>query len=157
MNTTLHYGGLLHEVPTAFRTKPGVYIISPYSNPAVKNTSRVKVKIGLAKHNLYQRIDSYHTAQPDSFWIYSVITTSNEAGAIELEKYLHKVFAKFRYKNAEYEARTYGEWFKVRKARLRNDLNKAIRDKWNLIRGLLKYSKKDTISSCRCRSSSWRT
>ena len=137
-----YFGGLLSsKVPKELKHFGGVYIISAYSNPAIKNTSRVKVKIGYAKHDLYSRLDSYHTGFVDSFWIYSVITCKNERDSFELEKYIHKLLLPYRYKNIEYEARLKGEWFFLRKALLRSTLNKAIVDKYDLIRGLFNYNK----------------
>lgn len=137
------YGGLLSkEFPPILKHKGGVYIISPFSNPDIQDLSRVKVKIGMARKNLYERVDSYHTGLPDSFYTYSIITTMNEDSAFELEKYIHNQLKDYRYKHIEYEARLKGEWFFVRKEKLIKVLNEAIKTKWKIIRGLFNYNDK---------------
>lgn len=83
--------------------KSGIYILTPYSNPSVALNKMVLVKIGKA-YNLLNRIDSYSTCMPQSFWTYSVVRTSKEHYG-ELEKLIHKSLDKYLYKHPEYEAR----------------------------------------------------
>ncbi len=122
------FGGLLHKrfqhlrshAPNNFQKQEGVYILSPRSNPTVLLDSRMKVKIGRS-NNLYNRLDSYHTSFPDSFYTYSVIITK-EGKAKVLEKSIHddlkRLYVNYLYVNRDYQARNEGEWFYVRKRRL---------------------------------------
>lgn len=133
---------MLDKVPSSLKTKPGVYVISQYSNPSVANNSRVLVKVGMAKDSLYSRIDSYHTALPKSFWFYTCIITKNRASARKLEKYLHNRMKNYLYKHEEYNARRSGEWFKIRKYMLINILNEAIVENYDDVRGIFNYNKR---------------
>ena len=122
------FGGLLQKrfqifrsrAPNNFQKQEGVYILSQRSNPTVQPDSRMKVKIGRS-NNLYNRLDSYHTSYPDSFYTYSVIITK-EGKAKTLEKAIHddlkRLYVNYLYVNPEYQARNEGEWFYVRKRRL---------------------------------------
>ncbi len=142
---------MLYKVPSNLRYQSGIYIITPYSNPSILDTSRVKVKIGLAKHTendgthrgIYTRVDSYNTSYPDSFWIYSIIVTRNPTQAVELEKYIFNKLKDYKYINKQYEPRKGGgEWFFLRKQTLRNVLNEVIIEKWNWMKGLFNYNEK---------------
>jgi len=126
--TDEQFGGLLQKrfqifrshAPNNFQKQEGVYILSQRSNPTVQPDSRMKVKIGRS-NNLYNRLDSYHTSYPDSFYTYSVIITK-EGKAKALEKAIHddlkSLYVNYLYVNRDYQARNEGEWFYVRKRRL---------------------------------------
>ena len=138
---------MLDFVPSQLRYKSGVYIISHYSSPSVNKYSRVLVKIGKGVHqsdksSIYNRIDSYHTALPKSFYIFSVIVTSNPDTADELERYIHKRLKDYLFTDVQYQARKQGEWFILRKNQLIDYLNDAIREKYSIIRGLFNYNSK---------------
>ncbi len=130
------FGGLLHKrfqhlrssAPNSFQKKEGIYILSQRSNPTVQLDSRMKIKIGRST-NLYNRLDSYHTSYPDSFYTYSVIITK-EGKCKQLEKQIHNdlktEFANYLYLNKDYQARNEGKWFYVRKRRLLGILKNII-------------------------------
>jgi hypothetical protein len=127
-------------VPPILKHYGGVYIISQFSDPSKKSTSRCKIKIGMAKKDLYTRIDSYNTILCDSFWLYSCILCKNAETALELEKYIHAKLNDYRYQHYEYQARLQGEFFFVRRGTLKSVVNDAIRDKIDVVRGLFNFN-----------------
>ena len=131
---------MLDKVPSILRRRSGVYILSQFSSPEVKDSSRVKIKVGSSKTSLYQKVDSYHTALPDSFWIFSCVITKNSKIAVELESHIKNGLELYRYKNYEYDERKFGEWYKLRKSQLREIMNNIIREKWEGIRGVFNYN-----------------
>jgi len=97
--------------------KRGCYIISQYSNPDVKETSKILCKIGKSD-NLKKRLDSSQTHLPRSFWTYSLILVRFQDEEDILEKLLHTACDPYLYKHEQYSPRIAGEWYYLPKSTL---------------------------------------
>lgn len=110
---------MLEKIEGLPKKSSGVYIVSRVS-PRVSGRKKI-VKIGMASGSLQDRLDTYHTYYPSSFYIYYVIVTNK---AKEMEKKLHTKLKEDLYKHHEYEARREGEWFLVSN----KQINKAVEE-----------------------------
>src|SRR5688500_2058680 len=96
---------MLEKRLSRLRNKEGVYIISPSGKPGVKDSSRVVKKVG--QHtNLYNRLDSYHSCFPRSFYTYSCLFT-RKGQSLYLEKLILDTLRqrKYTYMHHQYQPR----------------------------------------------------
>ena len=96
----------------------GIYAIG-LDDPVKEDKSIVKAKIGLGglttnTGGLLKRIKSYYIAWPDGCWIYALLLTldNNATFLRKVEKEVHHVLNKYRYKSSYLTHLRKPEWFR---------------------------------------------
>jgi hypothetical protein len=104
----------------------GIYAIG-LDDPVKEDKTVVKSKIGLGgltsnEGGLLKRLRSYYIAYPDGMWIYSLLFTVNKDPNFlrKVEREIHEVLSKKRYKSLYLTNLKESEWFKASIKQIRN-------------------------------------
>lgn len=104
----------------------GIYAIG-LDDPIKEMKTIVKAKIGLGgltsnEGGLLKRLRSYYIAYPDGMWLYCILFTVNKDPDFlrKVEKEIHALLSKKRYKSAYLTNLKTSEWFKASIQQIRN-------------------------------------